>query len=129
MTPQEIFNTVSIHLINQKQCSRDINVCLYRGPNGLKCAVGCLIPDDMYDSKMEGKTIFTILVEFKLPSYFKENIKLMSNLQNVHDSCIEHETTDYFDMSDLKDRLFAVADYYNFNTTVLNEIPGDDCEG
>jgi len=28
--------------------------CLYRSPDGLKCAVGCLIPDDLYDEDQPG---------------------------------------------------------------------------
>jgi hypothetical protein len=30
--------------------------CRYRGPNGTKCAVGMLIPDDLYDSHIEDKS-------------------------------------------------------------------------
>lgn len=30
--------------------------CRYRSSKGLKCAAGCLIPDDLYDSSMEGET-------------------------------------------------------------------------
>lgn len=30
--------------------------CMYRTPEGRKCAVGCLIPDGLYDSDMENRT-------------------------------------------------------------------------
>lgn len=55
MTPQEIFDTVVTHL--SKQGKRSVNIegdCLYRGPGGLSCAVGCLIPDSEYVHEMEG---------------------------------------------------------------------------
>lgn len=55
MTEQEIFDKVAEHL--QKQGHRALNedgVCVYRGKNGTKCAVGALIPDELYDSKIEG---------------------------------------------------------------------------
>lgn len=29
--------------------------CLYRGPEGARCAVGLLIPDDRYTEELEGK--------------------------------------------------------------------------
>jgi hypothetical protein len=53
MTLQETFDKVCVHLLTQLQKSvfLDSNgsmACAYRGPNGLKCAVGCLIPDELY---------------------------------------------------------------------------------
>ena len=61
MTAQEIFDKVSLHLLtqNEKSIAKDEfgrqKMCLYRGANGLKCAIGCLIPDDKYDREaMEG---------------------------------------------------------------------------
>ena len=48
MNIQEIFDTVSVHLLTQNEKSQESDFyrsCLYRGPNGTKCAVGCLIKD------------------------------------------------------------------------------------
>lgn len=55
---QEIFDKVVNHLRKQNAKSVDpvTNTCLYRGPNGMKCAVGCIIPDKDYLPEMEGKT-------------------------------------------------------------------------
>ena len=36
-----------------KQSVNDEHVCLYRAEDGSMCAVGCLIPNDLYDSKYE----------------------------------------------------------------------------
>lgn len=33
-----------------------ITLCQYRGPNGTKCAIGHLIPDEMYDPVFESKS-------------------------------------------------------------------------
>ena len=48
MTAQEIFNIVALHLFKQQAGSFDeeYSHCLYRNEDGLKCAIGCLIPDD-----------------------------------------------------------------------------------
>ncbi len=61
---QDIFDTVAVHLIEQGEPSVDATgSCQYRdgvGANGkmLMCAIGCLIPDEMYDKvRMEGKPI------------------------------------------------------------------------
>jgi hypothetical protein len=60
-TPQEIFDIVSTHLLTQKRqarqgCDAEGNgsgICVYRSPEGLKCAVGCLIDDQHYKPIME----------------------------------------------------------------------------
>jgi len=59
------------------------DICLYRGPRGLKCAAGCLIGDDEYEPEFEGKGWFTLVGEGKIP---KEHSKLIRLLQEVHDS-------------------------------------------
>lgn len=55
MTPQQIFNKVVHHLMTQGCKSKDEarSLCMYRGPNGTSCAVGCLIPDDKYSEDLE----------------------------------------------------------------------------
>lgn len=87
-TAQETFNTVVNHL--RKQNCKSINVnkeCLYRGPNGTKCAVGCLIPDDKYDIKLEGLTItsYTIKNLLKSLGYGEDTFGLLTELQSTHD--------------------------------------------
>lgn len=63
LNKQQVFDKVASHLLAQKLTSSKSNLvggtCLYRGPNGTKCAVGCLIPDDLYDAKMEGTAVPT----------------------------------------------------------------------
>lgn len=55
-TYQETFNIVYNAILKQGCLSLDDKgYCLYRGPNGTKCAAGHLIPDDKYDPKMENK--------------------------------------------------------------------------
>lgn len=69
MTAQEIFNTVVAHLRQQKKRAMVYNEdnglaqCLYRAPDGLKCAVGCLIPDGAYKPSFEGNAVEVVLYE------------------------------------------------------------------
>lgn len=45
LTPQAAFNKVAKHLLRQNERSADAaGNCLYRGPRGLRCAIGALIP-------------------------------------------------------------------------------------
>lgn len=56
-TKQETFDMAVGHLIKQGQraISEDgTNACLYRGSEGTKCAVGALIPDELYTEEIEG---------------------------------------------------------------------------
>lgn len=65
MTPlsaQEIFDRVARHLLTQGRKSRSGGgdaACKYRGPRGLKCALGCLIPDVLYSKVIENAVIMT----------------------------------------------------------------------
>lgn len=90
MTKQEIYDTVCAHLAQQKQQSAFSLKCVYRGPNGLKCAIGCLIPDELYDPSMDlgqSTAIESILSRYEaLNKHFEGiSIGLLSNLQTAHD--------------------------------------------
>ncbi|HSW91517.1 MAG TPA: hypothetical protein VLG09_02635 [Candidatus Saccharimonadales bacterium] len=39
-------------------------ICYYRGPDGSKCAIGCAIPDELYDPRMEDKVVDMIMDEW-----------------------------------------------------------------
>ena len=61
-TNQEIFDRVVEHLAQQKKRSMyDKDTCAYRSEDGLKCAIGALIPDEYYDSEFEEKNISTLI--------------------------------------------------------------------
>jgi hypothetical protein len=85
MTAQEVFDTVATHLLTQgRKALSDDKQCAYRAPNGDKCAVGCLIPDDKYVPKMEGKGVDFLLAEFKLVE-LEPHMGLLLVLQDTHD--------------------------------------------
>ena len=91
MTPQEIFDTVANHLLTQNRKSIHIDghgdMCMYRGPDGTKCAVGCLIPDELYYAGMECLNVEALVVKFPtLTSMLDEHILLLSELQSIHDA-------------------------------------------
>jgi hypothetical protein len=93
---QQLFDLVAEHLLTQKAKSflrssvrfpgnPDGNA--YRGENGMKCAIGCVIPDEMYSSKLEGWSIFTTQFERIFRKVLGNNIHedLPYVLQRVHD--------------------------------------------
>ena len=79
---QKTFDTMVDHLYKQGgPAINDIGGCLYRGPNGSKCAIGCLIPDEEYKDSMEGKSVNYLNIDF-------DNLKTKSvcySMQIVHD--------------------------------------------
>ena len=103
---QKIFNKVSRHLLKQGKKSVEKSedeglVCVYRGPEGEKCAVGCLINDEYYSKVLENKTVFDPKVQEVLEKSGVElNVvkdeygtqkgnpifNMLSSLQNIHDS-------------------------------------------
>jgi len=101
MTDKELFLQIKTHLLTQgKQCiatykdsltDREVTSCAYRSPEGLKCAVGCIIKDEYYTPELEGRNVLSITVkdavvrslglEF-LPNHTHE---MLSSLQDLHD--------------------------------------------
>lgn len=87
MTPQEIFDTVAVHLIKQGRKSLDGLKCRYRAADGCRCAVGALIPDSLYHEAMEGMPVDVLAAAFhsELPGWFSDDLQLLQALQRVHD--------------------------------------------
>ena len=84
-TKQDIYDFVGDFLIKQGVRSADsVGSCFYRGPNGLKCAVGAVLSDHYYRKDMEGSAVES-LNKFKLPKFIKDNATFLGRLQNHHD--------------------------------------------
>jgi hypothetical protein len=91
---QEIFDKVATHLLRQNaRSTNSIEACRYRGVNGLKCAIGALIPDPLYDSRLEGRRVTSLCVLDYLyqagvidsESINSKKIQLLLGLQRMHD--------------------------------------------
>lgn len=88
MTDQEAYETVCRHLLTQRQKSRaevggDV-VCAYRGEDGRKCAIGCLISDDQYRPDMECNTVRGLVESHGL--VLCPSTALLRDLQVLHDT-------------------------------------------
>jgi len=62
---QSVFDKVATHLLTQNCKSVEDGACLYRAPNGMKCAIGALIPDELYDPVFEGQAVFAFFNKSK----------------------------------------------------------------
>lgn len=107
MTNQEIFNKVRDHLLKQNAQALvpGTTTCRYRDMRGNKCAVGCLISDEMYRLDMEGLRVSDALLtdddysqwgrakKIMVPALAQaigelntSNLNLLAGLQNIHDN-------------------------------------------
>lgn len=101
MNKQVIFDKVVTHLLtqNSRGGNGEPNSCRYRGINGSSCAVGCLIPDELYNADLEGGSVTgTLSSSIKVrDALFKAGIlsspnsdydgqTLLQELQQCHDT-------------------------------------------
>ena len=90
MTRQEIFDKVVAHFAVQREAAAEYGVCMYRTPDGRKCAIGALIPDEVYSRSLENKFVRTLLLEFpdimRASGLSDGDVCFLFALQDVHDS-------------------------------------------
>lgn len=96
MNKQEIFNKVASHLLTQKATSSVTTEfgdysCMYRiKGTKLSCAVGCLIPDELYSEEQEGNTVSSLIACYpKIAEHLDvqtaADIDFLDSLQMLHD--------------------------------------------
>lgn len=99
-----LIERVTDHLLEQNERSTlrpNSSACAYRGLKGRMCAVGVLIPDELYQERFEDKTVsglrdfpvfwlkFMDHLESKFPSAHRSDSayveRVLTKLQNIHD--------------------------------------------
>lgn len=131
MDAQSIFDKVATHLFTQGVQSKNLEdtrqPCAYRGANGTSCAVGCLIPDELYEPWMDQPgtvTADTCLYEVvsERPAIgdhlnYWVNGDLLNQLQGVHDNDDLWCSTDQ-----MRDQLRLVAERHGLDPSILNTL-------
>lgn len=124
MNRQTIFNTVAKHLLTQnaKSLARSNGTwgfCQYRSTDGMKCAIGVLIPDAEYSPLLENHTVLDPKVinairgalDLEAGQRLTEGDQdFLYRVQRLHDSV---------DTAEWKDALRDLAALYKLSTTVL----------
>lgn len=117
LASQDFQQSVSVYRINDEG---DVDFgCVYRGENGLKCAAGWLIPDELYDPNMENRLATGIIKQYPQCNEYLECSdddrfdKLVNELQGAHD--------DSSNPSKMINNLRRVAASANLNTKKLDE--------
>ncbi len=89
MTDQEVYEQTKAWLTRPggaRAYDENQGMCMYRTPDGNKCAVGCLIPDEEYNTDMEGVGVQTLVMEHSLPTLNGASTELLADLQSIHDT-------------------------------------------
>ncbi len=124
MTDQEVFDKVVRHLWQQGERAGDGDSCFYRGPGNMKCAVGCLIPDDTYQPAMEGAGVVELLNKTSSKyapalEFLRPNLALLRLLQKTHDNPIYWSARER-----MAERLADIAETMSLNSLVVDETFG-----
>lgn len=89
-TPLLILDRVERHLLRQMRQARrsDSAACAYRTPDGLMCAVGCLISEAHYRPSLEGVICLRLCdaIEKSIGRDVTGQVGLLERLQRIHDN-------------------------------------------
>jgi hypothetical protein len=81
-TEQDVFDTIARHLLTQREpsASEDGETCLYFGPDGKRCAAGCLLTEPL--GKLNDEPWGRLIDAGVVPGAHRE---LIDKLQTIHD--------------------------------------------
>jgi len=115
---QDVFDIVAWHLLRQgtRATAFDGVKCLYRAPDGKRCAIGWLIPDEVYSKALEFLGVRDLaerLIESEHAAFARflyRHMPLLRSLQEMHDASVPAEWPVM---------LHTIAKMNGLNTTVL----------
>ena len=108
-TSQEVFDFVAHHLLTQNEKSIRGNLCSYKAQKNLKCAAGCLISEDNYDTGFEGLGWNEVSNKLGMLNH----CSLVADLQGLHDHTIVRKW---------KNELINFANFRGLSTDVLEQF-------
>ena len=119
---QEVFDHVINHLVTQGQRCYDAHtdVCLYRSPEGMSCAVGCLMSDEEYHPDMENEEVYSIIGKFDKIKWMNKYCWLLTDLQDLHDEGLNWNDNGGLSPTGLKD-IQIIANSYGLNNPLQSE--------
>jgi hypothetical protein len=87
---QDVFDKVLKAIRKQKYTQSIVGYsCKYRGPNGLRCAAGHLIPNSLYKVRIEGTSISGTMMLDEVKNY------LIQFMQFAHDNRLKEGSAEW----------------------------------
>jgi hypothetical protein len=119
LSNQQVFDKVWDHFITKKNppSIRDDGRCVYRGPDGSKCAIGIFIPDEKYFPEMDVNSghIPLLLDDIIL------NVSILYEFRRAHDSSAHRPQPSFHEK--MKLQLIAIAVKHRLTYPSENELP------
>lgn len=126
MDAQALFDHIARHLLAQGGPCRYVDAdgdatCLYRDAAGHACAVGSVIPNDLYETRFEGHPLSELVNFLKydgspraclLGQQFERHFSLLAHLQTTHDCKAPCQWPE---------ELHANARHHHLDTTALQQ--------
>ena len=114
---QELFDTAVRHIIEQGEKSLSaLDSCSYKTSSGLKCVIGTFIPENQYNTRIEGYSIDELIRKKEIRfDDVKVKREFLIDMQMAHDMTISDE---YFLKSFITD-MEKVASKYDLGKDVL----------
>lgn len=114
MTAQEVFSKVYKALLAQGGPSHYDGGCCYRmttdDGESRMCAVGHLIPNELYKTELEGLTVsFGIVADVLRTAGYGEHVEMLGHLQHIHDDAILENAEDFTGTQKQLDALWLAA--------------------
>lgn len=137
LTKQQIFDQVVTQIVTQggQSKSRD-GACMYRGEHNRRCAVGAIMPDELYDINMEGEAVDDLLSHLDnvhSPLYDSEGIHFLAaldvtflaELQIAHDFRLQGNVDIDFapDWGNFKVTMEGIANSHSLSPAILSKLP------
>lgn len=97
---QDVFDIVAVALLRQNaRATADGVKCMYRAPDGKRCAIGWLMPDEVYAKRLEFFGVRDIAARLSTESgdtgrfarFVYVHMPLLRDLQGMHDANVPAE--------------------------------------
>jgi hypothetical protein len=100
VSDQELFDRMVTHMRAQRTTAVLSGTSAYHGLDNRRCPVGAIIPDDLYDPRMEGISIGGLghasWIKPELRTFLRQHHRLLGAMQDVHDTVPPVEWEKYF---------------------------------
>jgi hypothetical protein len=118
-TEQDVFDAIARHLLTQREpsASEDGTSCLYFGPDGKRCAAGCLLTEPL--GKLNDEPWGRLVDAGVAPPHHRA---LIDRLQTIHDDATCRLTLPLMVQWPL--RLRALAEELGLSDSVVAEMEG-----
>jgi hypothetical protein len=125
MEASEVLKIVANGLASQGGPAMSGATCLYRTPEGRKCAAGWIITDEEIAAGVLNMNLDILKREGQLPKSCEEHFSLLASLQNAHDNCALSEGSwkweNVNDSKGIITRLKEVAENHGLDPWIVTE--------